>query len=540
MKKWKILNDSKVRDSNEVINILLENRSIKTKKEVEDFLVPKLEKITTESVGISKQSLEKTLKKIKKSIKEKEQIVVYGDYDVDGITGTAILWEALFEVGAKVMPYIPHRVDEGYGLSKKGIENIKLQIPDTKLIITVDNGIVANEAVDFANENGIDVIITDHHTKTDKPPKAFSIFHTTKLCGAGVGYLLAQKFSKYPEKFLDLVTLATVADLVPLTGPNRTFVKLGLKFLQNTKRVGLLELFKEAGIEREKIGVYEIGHVIGPRLNAMGRLESAMDSLRLLCTTSKKRAVQLAQTLGATNRGRQLLTQSSAMHAVEKIKNVHEKLKIIFITEDYEEGIIGLVAGKLVDAYYRPAIVVSRGEKISKASARSVAGFNIIEFIRKASDLLVNAGGHPMAAGFTVETKNIDKLKQFLEKHAEDVVTDEHLVRELKVDCELPIGFVNQNFYDELQRLSPFGMGNPEPTFTGRGVVINNIRTIGRDKKHLKMIFDNGLEAVAFNLAEKANGLIPGDKIDIVYSIEENEWNGRKKLQIKVRDFNQD
>ncbi len=581
-RKWEIFNPGirqEVADnSSDIIQIVLQNRDIKTKKEIEQFLHPQLSTVTIESVGIDKKELQKTLKRIKIAIEKKEKIIVFGDYDVDGITGTAILWETLYATSGNVTPYIPHRVDEGYGLSIKGIENVLQQFPDTKLIITVDNGIVANDAVDFANKKQIDVIITDHHTVGNSLPNAHSIVHTTKLCGASVAWMLSkeiktqnsvrlansgQEVKKEAIEHLDLVALATVADLVPLTGANRALLKEGLLYLRNTKRVGLIELFLEAGIKPEEIDVYHIGHIIGPRLNAMGRMESAMDSLRLLCTKDRVKARMLAAKLGITNRERQLITQSAALHAIEHFRSDAKVKNLLFVANDsYEEGIIGLVAGKLVEEYYRPAIVVSIGEKISKASARSIAGFNIIEFIRLGSAHLINAGGHPMAAGFTIETEKINTLQKFLEDIATQKLTEDSLTPILKIDMEIPLSFVSTELFENLQQLGPFGMGNPEPVFASRGVEVVDARTIGRDKNHLKMVVsvnsrhpersegssqkgtDSGqtrmtenIEAIAFGMGEYAQKLNPGQKIDIAYTIDENEWNGRKSLQLKIRDI---
>src|SRR3989344_7749625 len=285
MKKWKLLHriqNSELRIQNlnikKTIKILLKNRGIKKKKEIDEFLKPDLKKITAASVDIDKKHLEKTIKRIKRAIAKKEEVIVFGDYDVDGISGAAILWETLTEAGAKAMPYIPHRLDEGYGLSKIGIDNLLLKNPKIKLIITVDNGIVASKAVEYANKKGIDIIITDHHVPlaggSKNLPKAYAIFHTTKLCGAGVAYLLAQEISnfkfqisnkyqspktKIQNNHLELVSLATIADLVPLTGANRTLVKFGIEKLRTTKRPGLLALIKEAEIDKSKIDVFEIG-----------------------------------------------------------------------------------------------------------------------------------------------------------------------------------------------------------------------------------------------------------------------------------------
>ncbi len=545
MKKWEVQSKLKTQNSKlktttqisklqieELINILLENRGIKMKKEVEDFLHPKLEDVTIKSVGIDGKQLKKALQRIHRAIEKQEEIVVFGDYDVDGICGVAILWETLFSLGAKVMPYIPHRIDEGYGLSIKGIENI---LPKPSLIITVDNGIVAGEAVDFATKLGIDVIITDHHVVSKKLPKAHAIVHTTKLCGTGVAYLLSRVIDdKRESDHLALVALATVADLVPLTGANRTLLMHGLPILHKTKRPGILAMCEEAGVEQNKIGTYEIGHVIAPRLNAAGRIEHAMDSLRLLCTKDTKRARVLAQNLGATNKERQGITLESAQHAVASIKSIK---KLLFIAdESYQQGVIGLIAGRLVEEFYRPSIVVSIGETHSKASARSISGFNMIEFIRTASHLLVDAGGHPMAAGFTVETTKLMLLQKHLEEKAEEMIDESMLQRSLRIDCEIPMEIIDQSLYKELQALAPFGMKNPEPTFVSRGVVIEDMRLIGKDKKHVKFKF-KVIGGIGFGLAEKTAELHVGDKVDIVYTIDENEWNGNKTLQFKVRDI---
>ena len=579
MKKWKVLNELRIKDPHsaiplrksfegqeaprgkkglmikDLIKILLENRGIKTKKEIEEFLNPNLNNITINNLTIDSKQLRKAALRIKDAIKKKEKIVVFGDYDVDGICGTAIIWETLRLASLaqgkpyeNVFPYIPHRIDEGYGLSIKGIQNVIDKYDNVKLIITVDNGIVANKAVDFANEQGIDVIITDHHVPSKKLPKAFAIVHTTKLCGTGVAWLLSQEIrnpkSEIRNDHLELVALATVADLVPLKGANRTLLKYGLEVLNKTRRPGLLELLKEAVLEKNSIGVYEIGHMIAPRLNAMGRLEYAMDSLRLICTTNPKRAEELARLLGSTNKERQELTLQSVLHAKAYVNSRKSKLKnLLFIAhESYEQGVIGLVAGKLVEEFYRPAIVVSIGEKFSKASARSISGFNIIEFIREHSSFLVDAGGHPMAAGFTVETTKLLQLQKILEDRAELVLNKDLLIPRLKIDCEIPLSFVSIKLYESLQNLAPFGMGNPEPTFMSKGVIVEEIRAIGAEGKHLKLVVssqksDVKFSAIAFGMGEMFSKIKIGDKIDVVYIIDENEWNGEKRLQLKIKDI---
>jgi single-stranded-DNA-specific exonuclease len=559
MKKWGTVAKLKTENSkfkiDEVVKILLQNRGIETKKETEDFLNPKLSGVTIRNVKISAPQVKKSVDRIKKAIKNKEQVVIFGDYDVDGICGSAILWETLNDLGVKVMPYIPNRIDEGYGLSIIGIKNLKSKIQNIKLIITVDNGIVANKAVEFAKKQGIDVIITDHHVPSKKLPKAFSIVHTTLLCGTGVAYMLANslwqianskktiRHAPYATDHLGLVALATVSDLVPLLGANRTLLKYGLLELHETKRPGLLALFKEAQINQNSIGVYEIGHMIAPRLNAMGRLESAMDSLRLVCTTNKERATKLAHKLGFTNRERQAVTEEAVAHAKAKVRaSKFETEKLLFISDkSYEQGVIGLVAGRLVEEFYIPSIVISKGEIYSKASARSVSGFNIIEFIRSETELLVDVGGHPMAAGFMIETSKLLLLEKNLKQRARKLLSEGMLKRSLKIDMELSASSLTQTLYDAIQKLQPFGMKNPEPTFLTKNLVIGDLRLVGNSSKHLKLnlksqISNLKFEGIAFGMGEE-NGFKIGDSVDAVYTIDENEWNGNKNLQLKIKDL---
>ncbi len=566
MKKWDLLNNFQFSIFNfqkdKLTKILLENREIKTKKQREEFLNPKLESLTPDNLNIDKKELSKTLKRIKKAIEKKELIVIFGDYDTDGVSGTAILWETLSGLKAKAMPYIPDRLEEGYGLSRKGIENLRKQYGEVSLIITVDNGIVANEPVEFANSLGIDVIITDHHVPSKKLPRAFAIVHSTKICGAAVGWFLSrfleEKIAKKKnlDKHLELAGLATVADMMQLTSFNRALVKFGLEQIKKTKRPGLLSLFKLAGIDQNQIGVYELGHIIAPRINAMGRLEHAMDSLRLLCTTNAQRASDLAERLNLTNKERQQLTMDSFIHARDLVGKKNSK-KLIFIADKlYEPGVIGLIAGKLTEEYYRPAIVVSRRENYSKASARSVSGFNIIEFIRLSSHLLVDAGGHPGAAGFTVETEKIGELQALLEKIAEKQVRNDLLVRKLKIDCELDLDLINAQLFDSINKLAPFGYGNPEPVFLSKGVTIVSMQIVGQDGKHLKIrlrviptrsdldIASNQgrtlnageIGGIMFNFDSSKNLKI-GDIADVVYSISQNEWNGNKRIELKIKDL---
>ncbi len=559
MKRWKLLNQQKVTNKKKVneniIKLLLANRGISSKKDIDDYLNPNLENISFDSVGIGDTRIKKFLERIISAITKKEQIIVYGDYDVDGITGTAILWEVLNRAGAKVLPFIPDRVDEGYGLSIAGINKLISKTDNIKLIITVDNGIVANEAINYANSKGIEVIITDHHTVGKTLPDAGNIIHTTTLCGAGIAYLLSKaiknkilhKTDLNSDDHLELAALGTVADMVPLLGPNRAIVKYGLEKLAFTTRPGLIELYKNAGCEKNVFSCYEVGFIIAPRLNASGRIENAMDSLRLLCTKDRLRAKKLADKLEETNKERQFLMKEAAEDSILRIKNQETNIKKILIVshENYNQGIIGLVAGKLVEEFYRPSIVISIGETHSKASVRSVEGFNIIEFLRSKSEYFVNVGGHPMAAGFTIETSKLTEFQTALELAAESTLDPETLKRQLKIDLEIPFELITQELYSDLQKMAPFGMKNPEPVFCSSGLKIMDLRILGQEGKHLKLKLKSGnsesvgfgIDAIGFGMGQRAGELAVGDSISAAYTIDQNTWNGSTNLQLKLKDI---
>jgi single-stranded-DNA-specific exonuclease len=323
---------------------------------------------------------------------------------------------------------------------------------------------------------------------------------------------------------------------------NRSVCCVGPEILAETKRVGLVELFKEAALTTTEISSYHVGHIIAPRLNAMGRMEYAMESLRLLCTKDGARARELAQKLESTNRERQLLTQETVAHAktwVEEHK-LHEG-KLLFVgNQAYQSGLIGLVAGRLVESYYRPTIVLSIGETHAKASARSISGFNIIEFIRSGSEYLVDVGGHPMAAGFTVEKSKLMVLEKFLSKKADEMLTDDMFLRKLTIDCEVPFSLITDELYTALKQFAPFGMGNFEPVFMTTNVMLVDKRVIGKDQRHVKFIFSQGkkkFDAIAFGMAEITTTMQINDTVSIAYTIDENIWNGTKNLQLKIKDI---
>ena len=521
----------------EIVKKLLHNRDFKTKKQIQEFLNPvDPYKLTAGYLGIDPKQVAKAVARIKKAIKNNEKIIVYGDYDTDGVCATAILWETLNSLKAKAMPFIPRR-EQGYGLKVEVIDQLKKE--GVGLIITVDQGIVAHTQVKHAQKLGIDVVVTDHHLPGKEKPKAMAIVHTTQLCGAGVSWFLSTCLSK--KVGLDLVTIGTITDMMPLTVANRSIVKHGLNSLRKTKRPGLLALYEIAGIDKEKIGTYEIGFLIGPRLNVSGRLDDPMDTLRLVCTKDEQRASVLARQINEKNQKRQKLTDEAFFHARGLWLAQDKKGKLIFIAhESYEEGVVGLVAGKMLEEFYRPAIIITRGEKYSRASARSISGFNIVDALRLSDDILSSHGGHPLAAGFTIETEKLDELEKRLKSLADQQLDEEKLTPTLKIDLELNLSDLSFALFERLQEFEPFGFGNPEPVFLSRNLTVGDTRLVGNSSQHLKLRLSSGdpalvFEAIAFGVDDETKRLKKGDKVDAVYNFDENEWNGTTNLQLRVK-----
>lgn len=548
--KSKIKNTDPQKRRDEIISTILLNRGIKTKPDQKEFLNPTdPKKIKPEDVSIKPDQLKKAVTRIKKAIKNKELIYIYGDHDADGITSTAVLWESLNSQKAKVMPYIPGRSDKIRGLSPDGIDEIlKDKSGPCKLIITVDNGISAFKGTDYANKKGIDVIITDHHQpkiKSKKPvlPKALSIIHTTKLAGVGVAWFLAREL-KDLKTSLELVAIGTIADMVPLTAANRSLVKFGLESLRKSKRVGLKALADISKVDLKNLVTYQIGFVLAPRLNAMARLEHALDSLRLLCTTLEEKASKLATSLNQTNLERQDKTFEMFFHAKSQWTEYNQpKKKLIFVKhQSYHEGIVGLVAGRLAEKFYKPAFVISMGETYSKGSARSIKGFNVLKAIRSIEDLIEEHGGHQMAAGFTAKNVNLPIIQKRLEDLAEDQLKKEQLIPVITIDCELKPEDINWDLWSQLEKLEPSGFGNKPPLFISKQLEVVDFRSVGQDQKHLKLTLQGpslkeSFPAIAFNLGSMATKLKPGQKVDVTYTLDKNEWNGNKALQLKIKSI---
>lgn len=564
MNKWHILNKYKYSSSNgnpdELIRHLLSNRNITGEKQINAFINPDLKSISAEKLKISEKQLIKAEKRITKAIKSGESVVVYTDYDVDGIFSGAILWETLFDLGARVMPFVPDRIEDGYGLSVSGIDKIRKKY-NPGLIVTVDHGISKAEEITYARKLGIDVIVIDHHTRPDKKPECLALIHSVKLAAVGVTWVFVEylykkikkkKSRKKPEDiltdFLDLVALGTVADLVPLVNENRTLVKKGLEIINRTDRIGLNSLINLSGLKKGSLDSYHLGYILAPKINAAGRIKNAIDSLRLICTKDRERADRLAGELVNINSDRREMTKAGLdranveMEKLQKESSLKVNGKLIFIAHiGFHQGIIGLIAGKLVETYSKPAVVISVGRIYCKASARSVEGVNIVELLRRASDLLVDIGGHPMAAGFTVHKDNLDKLRKKLNLLSEEI-PDQKLASVMKADLELDISEADKSLLDKLKVLAPFGKGNPEPLFVGYNNLILDYSYVGRDQKHIKLILASSrnpeirLSAIGFNLAGLLPGIQFGQKIDIIYKPALDNWNNHSRLILKISD----
>lgn len=537
--KWEILNKSKAKSQKLISKALLENRGLKTKPEIDEFINPKDPKdIKWEDIGISKNDISVVIKRLEKAKKQKEKIVIFGDYDADGVCATAILWEAMYKLGYNVMPFIPDRFEDGYGIKATSFSNQKLIDLKPELIITVDNGIVAFDAIEEAKKRKLDVIVVDHHQKSKKEIGTKYVLHSTDVCGSALSWFLSRELTISKElgekNGLDLVALGTIADQMPLLGVNRSLVKFGLLLLTKTKRIGLQRLFKDSKIDN--VGVYEVGYIIAPRINAMGRLASATDSLRFLCTRDPKKAEDLNRLLNETNIQRQKVVDDVLTRVLKEMNTTDN---IVVIEGEYHEGVIGLASGKVTEKFYKPSIVFSKSEKISKASARSISGFNIIEAIKE-TGLILDGGGHPMAAGFSIETTKIEEFKLKINELSKQKLTDDILERKLKIDLELNFDLINKELIEELKKFEPTGQGNYSPVFTSKNVKVLESKTVGSDGKHLKLKLEqNGIkfDAIYFGGVNNGHTLKENDTVNCAYSIEENVWNNKTSIQLKIKDI---
>ncbi|MFH0943352.1 MAG: single-stranded-DNA-specific exonuclease RecJ [Candidatus Beckwithbacteria bacterium] len=531
-----------------IIQILLKKRGLITKKVQTEFLSPtKPEKLSLVSVGLDKAQITQALNRLTLAKKNRQLIFIYGDYDADGISSTAILWETLTACGFNALPYLPVRDDPVRGLSPFGLNQI-LAKHQPQLIITVDNGISAFKGCQLAKKLRLDVIITDHHLPKTKNhqitlPQAQAIIHTTQLAGAGVSWFFSLKIAKHfsgPCPPLDLAALGTIADMVPLLSANRSLARFGLNKLRFTKRPGLISLAKVSKIDLNNLEDYQVSYTLAPRLNALGRLEHALDALRLLCTHDPTRAAKLAEHLIAINQLRQDKTLSMFQDAKLKLKNLAQNSLIFVADKSYHEGVVGLVAGRLMEEFNLPAVVVAVGKNTSKASARSVKGFNVLRAIRQLEPYLLEHGGHELAAGFTFANKHLKTISAKLKILANQALSGKNLSSTTAADCNLDFNQLNWKLYTAIQEFKPYGFANPQPVFQTKKVKVVSFRPVGQANKHLKLTLEQSrvkLEAIAFNFGYLAAKLQPSQPINITYTLESNTWNSHKSLQLKIKDI---
>jgi single-stranded-DNA-specific exonuclease len=492
------------------------------------------------------------------AIQNGEKIAVYGDYDADGVTATALLVHALKLLDAQVLGYIPNRFDEGYGLNFEALH--ALHENGVRLVVTVDCGIRSLQEAQYAAELGMELIISDHHHPGTTLPEALAVINPKRegdpypeknLAGVGLAYKLVQGLFEEinrsgngagfldASQYLDLVALGTVADLAPLSGENRALVRAGLHAMHQPQRQGLVSLMGVAGINPLRVNSGDIGFALGPRLNAAGRLDSALAALELLLTEDLFEAGRIAQQLELQNRERQQIMRAIQERAeLLALERDPDALLLIAVDADFNPGVVGLAASRLTDQYYRPAIVAQRGEDFTRGSCRSIPEFHITQALDGCADLLEHHGGHAAAAGFTVRNDRLDELIDRLQATALEQLADLDLRPTLQADMELPLSALKPEILPDLNRLQPTGYGNPQPAFVSRELKVQRSRPVGKDNSHLKLSVTDGritYDAIAFRQGHWHDQMPP--LIDLMYYFEVNEFNGRSSLQLNVRDL---
>ena len=531
-----------------LVATVLINRGIQTVDEARSFLFP--EQYFHDPFLL--EDMEKCVRRIHEAIADKERIVVYGDYDADGVTATVVLVTVLKQLGARVDYYIPNRFTEGYGPNEAAFRKLKNE--DFDLLITVDNGISGIHEAQVAKEIGLDLIITDHHEPGEEIPDAIAVIHPKhpaskypfkELAGVGVAYKVATALlDEEPEELLPFVAIGTVADLVPLIDENRLLVKKGIEALKTTSWPGLVALIEEAGFQQEAIDEYTIGFGLGPRINAAGRLESAEPAAELFLETDPILVQELAGKIDELNQKRQTIVDQITAEALEEVKKLdldHNPV-IIVGKEDWHPGVIGIVASRLVEQFYRPTLVFSLEKEsgLAKGSARSIEGFNMYENLSRCRDLLENFGGHPMAAGLTVKIDEIPHLYLRMNQQAKLELTPEDLLPVLHLDGVFSIEEITLEAIEQLESLAPFGIGNPKPKILIKDIYFSQMKKVGADQKHLKFTITNqeqSLEGIAFNFGPYEEHISPLAKVSAVGEVNINEWNSIRRPQLVLKDL---
>lgn len=540
-----------------LIEDILLSKGITDPIDMKEFLNEKPQR--TYDPFLIKNMLE-AVKKIKDYIARKNKIIIYGDYDVDGVSSTALLIEFFKGITANIDYYIPNRFSEGYGLNKEALLCIKEEMQGD-LIITVDNGISSYDEIEYAKEIGLDVIVTDHHNPPERIPECIVVnvkqqgdkYPFKELCGCGVAFKLTQALQRelnLPKKvvnhLLDLVTLGTISDLVPLVDENRTMIKYGLKAINENKRIGLTALRKVTGLEDKEINAGRIGYTIGPCFNAAGRIEDAQIGVKLLLEKDRDSAKRLSETLHNLNSKRQKIQVDGEQYCKELVEERYfEDNFLILRADQVSEGVIGIVAGKIKEMFYKPTLVLTKSkEGYLKGSGRSIIGIHIYNEMSKVSDLLLGFGGHEMACGFSVEESNLEELRERLNEQVINIKdkNPDIFVPRINILEEMEAKELNLEFIREISKLEPYGVGNAKPLFIMKNVQVNNSGTkiCGKDHSHLRFsgkkddIFLNG---IGFSLAEKYQDIEESGLVDIVFCADINEYNGRISPQMRIEDI---
>jgi single-stranded-DNA-specific exonuclease len=559
----------------------LVNRGHSEISAIENFLSPRLKNLADPFLL---PNMHKAVERLFRAREQNEPLVIFGDYDVDGVTSTALLTEVLRELGWRVEFYLPNRMDEGYGLSADGVENCLKKFPTT-LLLAVDCGSTAVETIKSLRERGVETIVLDHHQTSNPAPNAIALVNPqlcrtsvapasnqssiqaeqktrdrrdacptfTELCSAGLAFKLAHALIKRGREanlpgatefdlkpLLDLVALGTIADLVPLIGENRILVSAGLRQLNETKRAGILAL-KRVAQTPEKIGAYEVGFQLAPRLNAAGRLETAEESLHLLLAENLEAAMPIAQNLDLRNRERQKIEKSIVEEVIGVVRSKFDAQKDFVIVEGellWHIGVVGIVASRVLQEFYRPTIIIGGENGEMRGSGRSIAGFDLAAALRECDDLLLRHGGHAMAAGLSILPEKIDLLREKLNELARLKLKPEDLQPPLRLDAEVGLGEINFDLLAELEKLKPTGQGNPNVQFCSRNLShAKPLQKMGAQKQHVKLWVSDGAvthEAVWWNGGEKS---LPDGKFDLAFAPQINEFNGRRTVQLKVLDW---
>jgi len=544
-----------VADSNLPTNIvkILINRNLDTPEEISDFLNPQLSHLID---PFQLLGMKEGIDRITRAFFDNERIVIYGDYDVDGITATALLYMVLNKLGAQVDFYLPNRLTEGYGLSKEGIDKAKEQ--GATLIVTVDTGITAVEQVAYAASQGIDIVVTDHHEPGGAMPDAHAIInpkqvdcnYISELSGVGVAFKFAQALyrslnqdERELEEHLDLVALGTAADIVPLVGENRVLTKFGIKQVARTTKPGLKSLIFVSGLLGKEISTGQVVFILAPRINALGRLGDARQAIRLLATRDERVAAEIARKLDSENKRRKEIDETTlrqALEQMEEIVDIDNERAIVLAAEGWHAGVIGIVASRLVERYNLPTVMISIENDEGKGSARSIPGFHLCEALKECEHLLIRYGGHKYAAGLSIEKRHIPAFRKKFVEVSNRLLTDEDITPRLNIDLEIELTDIDDTFMQALESFSPFGPQNMRPVFLTRNCeVAGQPYTVGRN--HLKMRLRKGeatFDVIGFGFGDMARVISSrGCLVDVVYVVEYNTYNDITRKQIRLKDI---